>query len=321
VFCCTWLLLLVAPAAALARAAVPTDLEYAADPACPDRERFVAAMDEHAQVLGRDLSAPWSSSSPRPRIRVDIRIDGGGFRGSLERRDKGGASSPRELVSADCAEVASALALTAVLSHAPAVTVAARPPPPPGAPATAATAAPAMAHPAEWLLGLAGHGSNGVSPYYMTGVEVSAGGSRRWGAGATWWSARLGAAYARNDWVEGDRAARFALLSARLELCPLGGPLGARLEVGVCGTGEAGWLRGRGVNVAHPRQVDVPWLALGGGVLARGRLTGRWQLEARAAAAHPLRRINFRFDTPDRSVADVRAVSFTVAVGLVARFQ
>lgn len=294
-------------------------VDYVADPECPERDRFLALLEGALDPLERVRA----QTTPGLRIRVEIRGGFGGYRGALERVDELGASAPRVIVSPACADVAQALALTAAFSLAPAAT--------PATPAVIERRVPTPAPrrladaeegPGRWTGGVRGVVGSWLSNGPMEGL--AAGGGRAVPFGGTAHpltvSLRLRTMYVRNDWIGGTPDARFALWTGTLEACAQAGPFWRRLEVGLCASGESGWLRGQGVRIAHPGVSDSLWLAFGGGPLVGLRLGRRWEIEVGGAAQRPLRRAHFAFDIPAQSIADTPAVAWTVALGLVARF-
>jgi len=157
----------------------------------------------------------------------------------------------------------------------------------------------------------------------LTGLEGSGGRTFPVGGAAFPFtlSLRVRTTYARNDWPGNSPVARFALWTGALEACALPRPFRGGFEVGLCASGESGWLRGRGVQIENPRTGDSLWLAFGGGPLVRAPLGRRWQIEARGAVVRPLRRVHFSFDTtPEQSVGETPAVTWIAALALVARF-
>jgi hypothetical protein len=307
------------PAVAATPAELHTALDYQADAACPGRERFLALVDGAIDAQEPSHTAPARDL----RIRVQIRATAGGYRGSMEKVDRFGASDPRVIVSPICAEVAQALALTAAFSVAPeaaapppALVVRRDPTPPSPQPAVHAGAA------GSWLVALGASAGGSLSTDILTGIEGSGGRSFPVGGRAFPFttSVRLRTTYARNDWADRSPIARFALWTAALEACALPRPFGFGVEVGLCASGESGWLRGQGVRIANPRVTDSLWFAFGGGPLVRVPFGPRWHLEARGAAVRPLRRAHFSFDSPAEPVADTPAVTWSVALAVGARF-
>jgi len=310
----------LATRAAVAAAApgLETALDYQADADCPGRDRFFALLDDAIDPSERSRL----QTVPGVRIRVAIRAAAGGYRGSMEKVDRSGTSEPRIVVSPICTEVAQALALTAAFSLAPEAVRAAPGP----APAVLVerrdpTNAPREAT-GHWLLAVGAAAGGWLSSEVMTGIEGSAGRALTMGGATLPFTAslRLRTTYARNDWTGGAPVARFALWTGALEACALPRPFGGVVEVGLCATGESGWLRGRGVQIANPRASDSLWLAFGGGPLVRVSLGRRWQVEARGAALYPLRRVHFAFDEPAQSVGETSGVTWIAALGVVMRF-
>jgi len=117
--------------------------------------------------------------------------------------------------------------------------------------------------------------------------------------------------------------ARFALWTGTLEACGRAALFKGGLEVGLCASGESGWLQASGVRIANPRASDSLWLAFGGGPLARVALGRRWGLEVAGALRRPLRHVQFAFDAPEQPaqpIGQTLAVTWTAALFLAARF-
>lgn len=298
-------------------------LDYVADADCPGHERFVALLNEALDPPERSRLA----TAPGVRIRVEIRPALGGYRGSLEKIDPLGASAPRVFVSPICADVAQALALTAAFSLAPAAHAS----PPASAPVTVTEQRAPVPGPKPrpagdasgwWSVGVGALAGGWVSPGPLTGFEVIAARtvpltrtSQTLAA-----SLRLGTSYVRSDWVASDLDARFGLWTGTLDACGLARLFGGGLEVGLCASGESGWLRAQGVRVANPHASDSLWLALGGGPIARVALGHRWGVELRGALRRPLRHVHFAFDAPALPIGETAAVTWTAALAITARF-
>ena len=294
-------------------------LDYVAERDCPGRDRFVAQVEEALDPSERTRVR----GARGTRIRVEIRGAMGGYRGTLEKIDEAGASAARVVVSPICADVAQALALTAAFSLAPASA-----PPEPvvierSAPTPEAAERPAGgAGPGRWSVAAGPVAGGWLSPGLMTGIE--GGGERTFPVGdavpSLAASLRLRTAYVRNDWLGSAPDARFALWAGTLEACALARRRGGGLELGLCASGESGWLRARGVHVANPRASDSWWLAFGGGPLVRMALGPRWGLELRGALRRPLRHVQFAFEDPVQTVGQTPVVTWMTALSVAARF-
>jgi len=317
--------LLMARSAAAASITTPSAgpaspvLDYVAERDCPGRDRFVAQVEEALDPSERSRVR----GARGTKIRVEIRVAIGGYRGTLEKIDEAGASAARVVVSPICADVARALALTAAFSLAPASAqseplVIERSVPTPAAPERSAGGAPA----ARWSVAVGPVAGGWLSPGVLTGIE---GGGERTvaarGAGRPFAaSLRLRTTYVRNDWMGSTPDARFALWTGRLEACGLARWFGGGLEAGLCASSESGWLRARGVRVENPRASDSWWLALGGGPLVRVAFGPRWGLELEGALRRPLRHVQFAFEDPAQTVGQTPAVTWTAALAVAARF-
>jgi len=311
------------PRSAIAASAPPVEstapvLDYVAERECPARDRFAAQVEEAI-----DPSERSRVRGARARIRVEIHSAIGGYRGTLEKIDEAGASAARVVVSPICADVAQALALTAAFSLAPASAPSApvvveRRAPPSAPPERSPVAGP----PERWSVAAGPIAGRWLSPGLMTGIQGGAGRTFAFAGAARPFAAslRLRTAYVRNDWLGSTPDARFALWTGTLEACALARWRAGGLEVGLCASGESGWLRAQGVRIANPRASDSWWLALGGGPLVRVAFGPRWGLELAGALRHPLRQVQFAFEDPAQTVGQTRGISWTTALSVAARF-
>jgi hypothetical protein len=301
-----WISTIVAVVCALVASTAAADqVDYQADAGCPDRGSFLQA------AARKSASASLTAAGP---LKVQLRATPGGYTGVLERRGNGGA---RVLSGARCEEVADALALTLALSlvpprdEPPAVVAAVAPPP-----------LPARGR-AAFTLNAGLRGGGGVSGEPMMGVSVGVGLSRSQLDEARSWNLALEGGV-RLSWNRSDVAgeparARFELVAASLDLCPVHAGMG-RARASLCGLAEAGILSGRGIDVAHPRWGRSAWLALGGGLQLELALTRRWQVVASGQVAWPLLATRFVFTQPDMPVARTAGVVPSATLALAARF-
>jgi hypothetical protein len=91
-----------------------------------------------------------------------------------------------------------------------------------------------------------------------------------------------------------DAGGEFTLYTSQLRGC-FAAPLGRRFELGPCGLGELGALRGTGFGVVAPRSTTAAWSTLGAGAFARW--TSRYlSLDLRLDVVAPLTRIRYVLD-------------------------
>jgi hypothetical protein len=299
----TWL----APAVCLlvAARAAAAQIDYQADPGCPDQGTFLTAVAQKSSGATTGMAGAGT-------LKVQLRATPAGYTGVLERATEG-ASAPRVLSAARCEDVVEGLALTLALSlvppvEPPAAVVAVAPAPRPPARGRAVTAS----------LGVRAGGF--VSGQPMMGPALAVGFSprerRSWTVGL---EGGLQLSWNRSDLALAPNRARFELLALALAVCPLHVG-GERARLGLCGLAEGGLLGGQGIDVAHPRWGRAGWLALGGGLDLEVGLTRRWRLMGGAQVTRPLRKTRFVFAEPAEPVAGTSglAPSATLAVG--ARF-
>jgi hypothetical protein len=130
--------------------------------------------------------------------------------------------------------------------------------------------------------------------------------------------------------TESGVEARFDLVAARVEVCPIAFEVAGWLSLEPCVSFEAGALSGRGYsdppNVDEGQSGRAPWLAPG----ALGRLVGSFGqlvIELEGAARFPLRREEFYVESTSEggegartTVYEVPVISFGAAVGVGLRF-
>jgi hypothetical protein len=297
--------LLVSMGSAAARAS--ESIEYQAAAGCPDRGAFLEAAARKAPQAKDGLAA----AGP---FRIEVKATLAGYSGVLERRAARDAvaPAPRVLFAARCADVVEALALTLALSLVP------------EPPAAIAAAAPPVVPPAgrgQLTLGTGLQAGRFVDSDSMLGATVAVGYARgerdqRWSLGP---EGRLRFSWSRNDVARTAGRARFQLMTAALELCPLH-LAGGRARLGLCGLFEAGTLDGEGIGVAHPHRARATWLALGAGPELEVAVTRRWRLVGTAFAARPLQQIRFVFSEPDEPVGRTAGVALSGALALAVHF-
>jgi hypothetical protein len=295
-------------------AAAAEEIDYRAAPGCPGKDAFVkAAIQKSAgRVVGLAGAGP---------LKVELRATPAGYTGLLQRVPEGSdpTVAPRVLAAARCEDVVEALALTLALSLVPPVE-------PPGAEQVLAAAParpPSVARAARRLsVGLGVRGGRYLNDAPMLGGALEVGLAREARSEDGWWTAglegRLRISWLRNDLVLAPGRARFAVLAAALELCPV--HLEGRLRVGLCLVSEAGRLDGEGIEIAHPQQGRSAWLALGGAAELQLALSRRWHLAGTAQVARPLQQTRFVFADPADPVTRTAAAALAATVTLVALF-
>jgi hypothetical protein len=251
-------------------------------------------------------------------LKVEVRATLAGYTGVLEGRPGGQAEAlaPRVLSAARCEDVVEALALTLALSRVPApdrvpeVTVAAAAPPPRAASRRRLTLGAGL------QAGRFVTGAPMLGPAVTLGLTRSERDGERWSLGL---EGRVRLSWNRSDVVLAPERARFELMAAALELCPL--HLGAgRARVGLCGLVEGGRLGGEGIAIAHPQWGRSGWLALGGGPELAVALTRRWQLVGGAFVTRPLRQTRFVFAEPAEPVARTASVAVAGSLAVAVHF-
>jgi hypothetical protein len=251
-------------------------------------------------------------------LKVALRATPAGYTGMLERApgSPGEAPAPRVLSAARCEDVVEALALTLALSLVP---------PPDRVPeVTVAAAAPAprVAARRRLTLGAGLQAGRFVTGAPMLGTAVALGLARAGRDDPRWSLAlegRVRLAWNRSDVVLAPGRARFELMTAALELCPLHLNAG-RARLGLCGLAEAGRLGGEGIAIAHPQWGRSAWLALGGGPDLAVALTRRWHLIGSAFVTRPLRQTRFVFAEPAEAVARTAGVAVAGSLALAVHF-
>jgi hypothetical protein len=331
---------LVASLASPARAAdtEPIHIAFHAPAGCPDEAAFMG------QVVARTARARVvAASEPGRTFAITIRVEGARTRGRLTIDTGQGSPAARDVVGGTCEEVVSALGLVTALaidpnaSTAPTVAPVVATPPPPSTP-SAPSGPPPRYDPLPWW------GPIGA-PLPVIPLRAPDAPASRWRAG---WGLLFGGASAvapglaeiaragdgvlspafRLAMTEADtgfrvvgarQRARFALVSGRLEACPVRADVLRTLSALPCARFEAGELTASGlarVGLSTTR----PWAAPGAGARIEWWLFDRLRLEAEAGASFPLVRDTFSFGVPPGPVSQVHAVpvaagSFAAGVG------
>jgi hypothetical protein len=326
-----------APAAVLAQssgAAVRFEVEAGA--ACPDRAAFIERVRARNNRFHESRDGEMAST-----YRVTL-VAGDTATGSVVCTEPDGATTTRTLGGGSCSEVADALALVVALgidadasAAGPVRAEAAAP-----AASTAASSRPSafeesvrtpvraddrptpadrprLGGPLTLSTGGGVSASSGAAPGPAFGprvfVEVATAAARApgWSAVA---DAELGLEGATTEASAGGQTARFAWITATLDVCPLHVTLG-RFEASTCVGGEAGEL-----DANASRQATRPWLAAAGRLALRWSPAGPLFVRIDAGAALAIVRDSFVFDAPPAAVYAVPAVGARGAAVVGARF-
>jgi hypothetical protein len=156
----------------------------------------------------------------------------------------------------------------------------------------------------------------------MLGAALALGLTRAAREGARWslgFEGRVRLSWNRSDVVLAPDRARFELMVAAVELCPVHVGAG-RARLGLCGLAEVGRLGGEGINIAHPQWGRSTWLAVGGGPELTLALTRRWHLIGTAFVSRPLRQTRFVFAEPTLPVARTAGAAFAGSLALAVHF-
>lgn len=289
--------------------AIEETIEYQAAPGCPDRGAFLDAALR--KVPGKKPAA----TGP---LKVEVRATLAGYTGTLERHTDGDSEppAPRVLSAARCEDVVEALALTLALSLVPPRD------PEPEVVVAAVAPRPRVATSRRLTLGAglqAGHfvtGAPMLGAALALGLSGSSREGERWSLGL---EGRVRLSWNRSDVVLAPDRARFQLMAAAVELCPL--HIGAgRARLGLCGLAELGRLGGEGIGIAHPQWGRSTWLALGGGPELAVALSRRWHLIGTAFVSRPLAQTRFVFAQPTEAVARTAGAAFSGALALAVHF-
>jgi hypothetical protein len=155
----------------------------------------------------------------------------------------------------------------------------------------------------------------GPAPEPLLGAAVLAGGGR------TGWMLRatLGWAASRRESTQAGNA-RFRMLSARLDGCPLEWRLDV-LALRPCAALELGTLLAEGLDpIARPRDAAESWVAFGPGT--RGELAlGPAFVELEPMALVPLTRRTWIFENPYVEIHETPGVAWALAAGAGLRFR
>jgi hypothetical protein len=284
-------------------------VDYVAPASCPDADAFSALVRARTKRV-REASV----SEPAQTLRVELRESEGGVLGQLTAERDGETSDVRTLRGQTCADVVSALALTAALSLDPSARLSLPPPPPAPAPTPAPATAVSSATPARRLsarvgatAGLARIVSPGVMPFVGATGEVEA---TRWRRPAV----RLSLLGASNALATG-RAATFSWIAVELEVCPFQLPLGERAALAPCGVVQGGVLRATGRGEPTLYTESRLWTGAGASARLPIAISPRWVIDLGAGILVPFRERDFLFEDPTRPLARTAALSWRAGLG------
>jgi hypothetical protein len=286
-------------------------VDYVAPASCPDAAAFSALVRARTSRV-REAG----EGEPAQTLRVELRAFDAGALGQLTAERDGETSEVRALRGRTCADVVSALALTAALSLDPSArlslpppTPAPAPPPVPAAATTVSSATPARRPSARVgaTAGLARIVSPGVMPFVGVAGQVEA---------TRWWrpSVRLSLLGASNVFAT-DRAATFSWIALELEVCPFQLPLGARAALAPCATAQGGVLRATGRGEPTVYTESRLWTGAGASAHLPVAISPRWVIDLGAGLLVPFRERDFRFEDPARSLARTAAISWRAGLG------
>lgn len=321
-------------------------LRYDADPSCPGRSTFEAAVTSHtARARFADAGA---SRARAFHVRVERR-GAGRVVGHIEGTDAHRSRTDRAIAGTSCEEVVSALALVTALaidpgaSTAPAAqsdlapgeeSPAITPPGPAAAPSSTGAARPApIADGADRPAALATSSPSrrptrravrasaasmaafGLSPLPALGVELRA----RLEADHGGPSVAIGAAFLSSSLLEGDPDASFRYFTGDLEVCPAGLRLSPAIAARACAQLAGGIVQARGLDTPNPEEHSGAWVD----ARALSRLSvsrGRFDLELHGGALAPITRPTFVFQAPRTLVHHTPAMAAFVGIGGGVRF-
>ncbi|MFZ5893874.1 MAG: hypothetical protein ACOY0T_22625 [Myxococcota bacterium] len=246
-----------------------------------------------------------------------------GAHGQLGILEPEGSLSLREVETADCHTVLTALAFIPVVMADPLT-----PPPSPNVPAPVAPVPPRRRASREqaqtvkpWHLafGPSVGFEGGIAPRLGPTIGVHAELSHTTGVILDP-SARLSFRVAKITTSVAAGSAEFTWQSARLALCPLRLQPFSWLDIRPCALLDAGSLSAQGYETVQNKGTTLFWSAAGGAALVDVLHLGRLTLGAEAGAVLPFRHDGFYFDTnPDAPVHTIPSVSGNASVYLSVR--
>ncbi len=306
---------------------------YEADPACPSRREFEAAVvarTERAQFVDPD-----ETTARIFRLRVE-RATPNGFVGRLDTTDAKDAAVDRTIAGATCADVVFALALVTALAIDPAAPVRS------GStdrklsveplPSSTEPLEVAPTHLTSWkeearnqppptasskrsiLASAAGVAAFGISPHPALGAELRV----RIEQPRRGPSIAFGASLLSSTPIDHSPRATFRFITADLEGCPIGIILSPAIDAHACAAIAMGVIDARGVDIANPELHSQPWVDARG--LARFAVSdGRFGLEVRGGALAPLTRPTFVFQAPRALVHETPSIAAFAVLGASVR--
>jgi hypothetical protein len=322
----------------------PLRIDYEAAGGCPGAAVFLEEV-QWRTPLAR-VAGPEEAALPvKARIARRGRVSSGRLV-----LGEGRDAITREVESARCDEVVSALALITALAVDPHARTAPKMPPPPPAlplvpapPEESAPSEPARALPVEIV-------GDPLPVIPLQGDAPPASGTRRWAAGAHAVTAFAvaprplvgGGVFAErafddrgSAWLRlavelaatgsfdvGPGGAWFLRGVVRVEGCAFGQRAGSWFRLVPCLGVEGGAIEGTGVlrgSLVEVRQAAVPWF--GAGVLPRAAADlGAVVIEAQGGPVFPAVRRTFSFQTPHYVIYDVPPVTWTATLGVGVHF-
>ncbi len=311
-------------------------LTYQSEAGCPEKSRFVD--DVSARTDRANLAA---GDAPARGFEVVVsRIEGGKILGVLRITDLEGSVSEREVMSATCQDVVSALALMTALAidprASPIRTLSARddgdaPDSPDKADARSAPAADrasssraslparAIAQPWRW--------STGIGAQVLAGFEPGSG----LGGGAFMDFAGPGTrplvpSFRASVFVSTANAsfataigARLVWIFGRAEVCPAHLLLQGSIRLGLCGAIDAGVLRTEGTGLPNVQADYRPWIAPGAFGRVQWSLPGGAWVEGGGGLSMPLERYVFYYERAgsagDSDVSRIPALAGALTLG------
>lgn len=324
----------------------PVVVAYDAQSRCPSAQYFV---DQIRSRFDRIREA--DRDEPSIRLVVSVRVVGDAASGRLEVHGLDGNMNAREMRARRCEDLVAALALVAALSIAreaklelvAPTTPATMPVSDGSVPAEPATAMPSSTNvppptPApDRGATIAGGSAQAPLPRSRISWSLGAGSSMlghalpaiTWG-GRTWVQARvdrggawspagrlsLGAA-AMFPTAVGAGEARFQLLTARVDLCPMALRWQV-LAVEPCVSVEGGALFGQGVGIRVPRAASAPWLTAGPLGRLGATVGSRVTVEVESGLVVPLSRPFMTFE--EALAYEVPVWGFVTGLGATMQF-
>jgi hypothetical protein len=320
---------------------VPFRVDYRAQPTCPSVDAFSAELVERSRQLR--IAGPTEAAS---LFEVELREREGGFAGMLLLHEPNGRVTEREVASASCDEVVSALALIAAVLIDPASgqstgagartasneTRRAAPPerrapvrrtkPAPEPRAPEAETQNASVPPRRRVLFGAGIGTvleDAVAPGVAAGLfgelDASVGTD-----GVVHPLVALQVARTLTTRAETEAGiAELTFTAARLLACPLRWPPSDALSLRPCASAEVGFLRASGTATSLRASSDALWFAPGLGARIEARPAAGLRLTLDAGVVFPVTRDRFYFDpdTPQNTAFEVPAIGGTGRLGLI----